>query len=131
MVDSNREQELMAEIQELRTQVRRLTAKCEGQGPTLKERASRSPLKTEIEIVGDFDILEAIGVDISDTGICFELKKQLFFDMRFMQGERLVEKRARLVWVKYVDDERARLGFHFVETDIAEVEGIIRRIEGV
>ena len=83
----------------------------------MKDRASRRPLNSEIELIGDFDILEAEGVDISDSGICFELRKQLFFDMRFVQGSSLVEKRARLVWVKQTDDGRPRLGFHFEEPD--------------
>jgi hypothetical protein len=121
----------MTEVRALREQVQHLSLKIgektgERREP-LKERASRRPLHSEIELIGDFDIIEAEGVDISESGICFELRKQLFFDMRFVQNGTLSEKRARLIWVKQTDDGRPRLGFHFEEP--ATSEEIIQKAE--
>jgi hypothetical protein len=127
MFNGNLNQEILSEIQKLREQVQHLGSKLVERSTPLKDRASRQPLQSEIEMIGDFDILEAEGVDISDTGICFELRNHLFFDMRFMHGDTLTEKRAQLVWVKQADDGRTRLGFHFV--DAVPVGDVVRRIE--
>ena len=115
--------EVLSEIQELRDCVKQLeenvTTKLEGRIKPLKERAPRQPLHSKIELVGDFDILEAEGVDISESGICFELKTPLYFDMRFVCDEdgTCVEKCARLIWVKQEGKGRSRLGFSFVEKE--------------
>jgi len=121
MDESQFQEKLVSELQGIRESLRDLEKfliqkrKTEDEG--LKTRAPRQPLKSEVELVGDFDILEAEGVDISDSGICFDLKNSLYFDMRFLYGEVLVEKRARLVWVRQMEDGYARLGFNFEDSD--------------
>jgi len=79
------------------------------------DRPPRHILKSEVELAGEFDVLEAEGVDISDTGLCFDLRKPLIFDVRFMYKEKLHEKRCSLVWMKQIDNGSSRLGFHFQE----------------
>ena len=106
---------LKAEILELQNRLRQL----EDRAP--KDRAPRQPLHSESEMVGDFDVIEADGINVSKTGICFELKNPLFFDMRFMENNNVrVEKHARLIWVKQTENGRTRLGFCFESPDTAE-----------
>jgi hypothetical protein len=106
---------LMAELQELRVQVKHLESliRVMARNEVLKTRAPRHPLTSEIELIGDFDIIEASGVDISESGICFDLKKPLYFDMRFPYKGDTIEKYARLIWVKQTNEGLARLGFQF------------------
>ncbi|MDR2733050.1 MAG: PilZ domain-containing protein [Spirochaetota bacterium] len=80
-----------------------------------RDRPPRHILQSEVELAGDFDVLEAEGVDISDTGLCFDLRKPLIFDVRFMYKEELHEKRCSLVWMKQVESGSSRLGFQFLE----------------
>ncbi|MDR2734863.1 MAG: PilZ domain-containing protein [Spirochaetota bacterium] len=115
MIDQPNKQELVSELQGLRSQVQNLE-KLIGlmsRGSGLHPRAPRHPLDSEIEMIGDFDLIEAEGVDISDSGICFDLKQPLYFFMRFPYNGAISEKYARLVWVKSNNSNLSRLGFQF------------------
>lgn len=124
MIDARLKAEILAELDGLRTKVRALEERLslveeekDGSEDLVKVRAARKPMHASIEFIGDFDLLEAEGVDISDTGICFELHNSLPFDMQFMQNGELVCRRARLIWVKQLEGERSRLGLRFVDPD--------------
>jgi hypothetical protein len=77
-------------------------------------RSHRVELDTEIEFVGDFDIVKAYGVNLSESGICFELEDSLLFEMRFARQGKVEQRRAQLIWVKNVEGGRSRVGFRFV-----------------
>jgi hypothetical protein len=77
-------------------------------------RAPRIPINTPIEFIGDFDILEAEGVNYSDGGICFELHSPLIFEMQFRINDVLHSHRAELMWVAHLDNNHSRLGLKFV-----------------
>lgn len=77
-------------------------------------RSHRMELNTEIEFVGDFDIVKAFGINLSESGICFELDDSLIFEMRFTRHGSVEQRRAQLIWVKNVEGGRSRLGFRFV-----------------
>jgi hypothetical protein len=115
MTDQPNKQELIGELQELRLQVQNLEKLMSvmAKGGGIQPRAPRRPLDSEIEMIGDFDIIEAEGVDISDSGICFDLKKPLYFFMRFTYNGAIVERYARLIWVKQNNNGYSRLGFQF------------------
>jgi len=133
MIDSRLKAEILAELTGLRSKVRaleeRLSLVEEERGDideSVKIRAARKPMQASIEFIGDFDLLEAEGIDISETGICFELPKPLPFDMQFMQNGKLISRRARLIWVKQLDGERSRLGLRFVKPD--DPDSVIKKV---
>ena len=79
-------------------------------------RASRSELGGEIEFIADFDIIQAKGINLSETGICFELEQDLPFEMKFeLEGEEHI-KRAHLIWVDQLPDGGFRFGLKFVSS---------------
>lgn len=115
MTEQPNKQELIGELQELRAQVQNLEKLMSvmAKGGGIQPRATRRPLDSEIEMIGDFDIIEAEGVDISESGICFDLKKPLYFFMRFPYNGAIIERYARLIWVKQNNKGYSRLGFQF------------------
>lgn len=134
MTDARLKEKIKAEIEGLKKKVRALEEKLsllekenEGGDGLVKVRAARKPMHANIEFIGDFDLLEAEGVDISDSGICFELHTPLPFDMQFEQDGQRIRKHARLIWVKQLEGDRSRLGLHFIDTD--DPDSIIKKIE--
>jgi hypothetical protein len=122
VIHSQTKKDLIIELQSLQEHIRRIEEKInvcreESTGNNIKVRSPRLPLQANIEFVGDFDILDAEGMDISETGICFELSVPLTFDMRFVQDGEIVTKRAALIWVKQLENGRSRLGLHFVGSE--------------
>jgi hypothetical protein len=101
-------QELIEELKELRG---RLAGR--DRSDQLKARSRRVPLEAEIELIADFDLLQATGINISETGIAFESAQPLFFEMRFKHQGRLHHQRARLVWMKSGEQGQSRLGLEF------------------
>lgn len=77
-------------------------------------RQSRRTLRTVLEFVGDFDVVQATGVDLSEGGICFELDQALGFELRFEVGGAVHQRRACLVWAKPLDGGGCRCGFRFL-----------------
>jgi len=133
MIDARLKAEILTELTGLRHKVRALEERLslveeerENIDDSVKTRARRKPMQASIEFIGDFDLLEAEGVDISETGICFELPRPLPFDMQFMQNGELISRRARLIWVKQLDGERTRLGLRFVTAD--DPDSIIKKV---
>jgi hypothetical protein len=127
--------EIQAELDGLQSKMRALEERLslieeerEDEAEGITVRATRTPMHTGIEFIGDFDLLEAEGVDISETGICFELHNPLPFDMQFMQNDELVCRRARLIWVKQLENERSRLGLRFVDPD--DPASVIKKVPG-
>ena len=84
-------------------------------GPDGRARQDqRMLIRTQIELIGDFDIVRARGVDLSEGGIGFELDDDLPFEMRFTLDGRVYQKRARLVWVDRRAKGGIRLGLEFI-----------------
>ena len=81
------------------------------------DRQEREALQTDIEFIGDFDIVVASGVDLSDGGICFELAEGLPFEMRFSLDGTAHQKRAQLIWVKRLEGGQYRFGFTFLPSE--------------
>ncbi|MCC7265375.1 MAG: PilZ domain-containing protein [Candidatus Latescibacteria bacterium] len=101
-------EEVMAEIGALRQRLAELQREA---GPD--PRTDRAELQTAIEFIGDFDVLQAEGVDLSEGGIGFELRHPLFFEMHFTFDGRARQHRAHLVWMKLTDEGGCRCGFKF------------------
>lgn len=76
-------------------------------------RTPRLEISADIEFIGDFDIVRARGVNLSGGGICFEISECLPFEMRFEANGEKHTHRARLVWLKRLEDGACRFGFEF------------------
>lgn len=110
-------EELEAELVALRQRVAELETQLAGArdiGRCPLERPLRRPLEAEVEFIGDFDVLRARGVNISDEGICFEVQEELPFEMRFALQGQLQTKRAHCVWVRRLPAGGYHLGLRFV-----------------
>lgn len=113
MVEQER---LLAEIASLKNQVASLEGKLKDVGVPVvfPPREVREKVKTEITLIGDFAYFKAQSVNISDNGICFDLKDPLMFEMKYTVDKEYM-KRAKLLWMKKNADDTFRLGMHFEE----------------
>lgn len=110
-------EELDAELLVLRRQVAELEARFGGtnaRGGCQLERPLRLPLDADVEFMGDFDVLRARGVNISEEGICFEVHEDLPFEMRFDLHGKTQTRRAHCVWVKRLPAGGYHFGLRFV-----------------
>ncbi len=116
--------ELIQELEILCQQVGKLSAKIaemekqtDAQPQKPVSRAPRKEMDASIEFIADFDIVEAKGINISESGICFELTEDLPFEMQFTLDSNLHRHRAHLIWVKRLPDGGYRFGLKFVEPE--------------
>ncbi len=77
-------------------------------------RPQRSDLGANIEFIGDFDVVQAKGIDLADGGICFSTDEGLPFEMRFELDGEMHQHRAHLIWMKQQEDGTYRYGMKFV-----------------
>ena len=77
------------------------------------QRSARNELSTPIHFIGDFGLIEASGIDLSDGGICFETGEDIPFDMEFEYEGKVHQHRAHMVWMRRLEDGRCRFGFQF------------------
>lgn len=110
--------ELIEELKLLRQKVENQDS--EGNNNTsqrVQRRQERFPFKTRIEFIGDFDIVEAQGVNISEGGMCFQISSELPFELRYEKDELVQQKRAILVWVRKSDNKGYLLGLRFTNPE--------------
>lgn len=100
--------------------LRQQLAKVEKTGDESKEkfgvRLPRKGLETNLEMVGDFDILYGTGEDYSKGGMSFKIPIELEFEIRFDVAGKAQDKRAKLIWVKYIKEEGYKFGVEFIES---------------
>ena len=109
--------QLIEELTALKRELADMKSRLEEDTPAAENGARQAPrqnLVTDIEFIGDFDLVQAQGVDISKTGISFYLDEALPFEMRFTIQGVDHQYRARLVWVKRQPDGGFRCGLQFV-----------------
>ena len=78
-------------------------------------RAQRNELQTSIKFIPDFGLVNAQGVDVSDGGICFEINEGILFEMEFNYEGKEHQHRAKMVWMKELENGNSRFGFSFIE----------------
>ena len=106
---------LVDELEAARNHVAELEARLASmEQETLTRRQERQPLEADIEFIGDFDIIGAKGIDLSEGGICFEVSEPLTFEMRFDVHKQTHSHRAQLIWVKSLSTGGYHLGFKFI-----------------
>lgn len=81
------------------------------------QRTKRAELDADIEFIGDFDLLTAQGVNISDGGLCLKLNEDLPFEMQFYHKGEKKRKRAYLVWLRRHTSGGYHFGFKFADED--------------
>ena len=80
----------------------------------LSPRSTRNEIETTIQFIGDFGLVKAKGLDISNGGIGFELEEDIPFDMEFEIAGNLHQHRAYMVWMQRLENGRSRFGFQFI-----------------
>ena len=105
--------QLIEELAELRDRLAALTDENAADAGDAT-RPERSQLQTSIQFIGDFGLVEAKGLDLSEGGIGFELEQDIPFDMEFEIDGELHQHRARTVWMQRLPDGRSRFGFQFI-----------------
>ena len=120
----NNEQKSKEQLIEELTVLRERTAELESEIAGLREerakaqaypdRPPRVELDADIEFMGDFDIVQAKGINISEGGICFAVKDDLPFEIRFERQGKWETRRAHFVWAKRLSSGGYHLGFKFV-----------------
>ncbi len=108
-------EELIAELKLLRQKIKDTDAP--QQTDDSQKRQQRLPIKTRIEFIGDFDILEAQSVNISEGGICFQINSDLPFELRYEQEGIIQHQRAHLVWVRKSEGRGYMLGLKFSDPE--------------
>ena len=83
-------------------------------------RPTRKAIESHIEFIGDFDIVSASGVDLSEGGICFDVTECLPFEMRFEMDGVNHHHRAKLVWMRRLTEGGYRFGFEFLPPSESE-----------
>lgn len=123
--DNRTKAELLEEIDALREQVRVLEKKTRGPKKGAEEvkgmaptRSNRKPIRTHVEFIADFDVIEATGINISEGGICFAIEEDLPFEMRFEMDGQVHQHRGHLVWVRRDPDAGYQFGLMFTRPNI-------------
>lgn len=93
-------------------------------------RSKRNELKTSIQFIGDFGLVEAKGLDLSAGGIGFELEEDIPFDMEFEIKGELHQHRARMVWMQRLQDGRSRFGFQFITAPTSSLLWLYKELAG-
>ncbi|MDM8525232.1 PilZ domain-containing protein [Desulfococcaceae bacterium HSG8] len=118
--DQKTNAQLAEEVEVLRRRLAELESKIsesESQKGELTSRSPRQELPADIEFIADFDITEAKGVDLSESGVCFEISDHLPFEMQFRHEGHFNRRRAHLIWVKQTPEGRYRFGLKFVSPE--------------
>ena len=114
MQDSKKtKDQLIEKPAELRNRLDSLTGTAPDEQADSQHRSDRKEIKTSIQFIGDFGLVEARGLDISDSDIDFEIEEGIPFDMEFEIDEQLHQHRARMVWMQRLNNGRSRFGFQF------------------
>ena len=108
--------QLIEELAECRDRLAALTDESAADAAAAADatRPERSQLQTSIRFIGDFGLVEAKGLDLSEGGIGFEIEQDIPFDMEFEIDGELHGHRARMVWMQRLADGRSRFGFQFI-----------------
>jgi hypothetical protein len=100
-------------VQDLQTKLERVEKNTQ-----VRPRAKRKELQSPVEFIGDFDIVHADGINISDDGVSFEVKRPLPIEMHYLEDGVQKRRRAHLVWMKHLPEKGYRFGLKFVTTDL-------------
>jgi hypothetical protein len=128
--------QLISELNDVRGRLAALETKVVSLGEEVDQgddgvsrRDKREELNTSIQFIGDFDLIEAKGVDLSTGGICFDADSDIPFEMEFHSDGSTQKYRAHLVWMKPLGNGRSRLGFRFVPEESSRLLWIYKELK--
>ena len=117
-------------IDELNESRQRIAALEKQLGDTGKpQRSERNEFSTSIQFIGDFGLVDAKGLDLSDGGIGFEIEEDIPFDMEFEYNGQVHQHRANLVWMRRLPNGNSRFGFQFVQTSPSGLLWLYRELK--
>ena len=131
--DRTREQ-LIEEVEALRKQVADLGDEVaalvvtEKGGEPRTSRTPRSALQTPITFIGNFSLVQAQGIDLSEGGVCFEVAEDLPFEMEFEIDGEVHQHQGVLVWMKKLESGSSRWGFKFVPAEELTLLNIYKKM---
>lgn len=118
--------QLIEELQVLRQELAEVEKKEERSEPAPQIAAAESPnrpqrieLQSGIKFIPDFGLVNAQGVDISDSGICFESSGEIPFEMEYEHEGESHQYRAKMIWMKQLANGNSRFGFEFLQGEPA------------
>lgn len=117
--------QLIEELQHLRTRLEDADHGENGSATESDIRSDRKDLQAEIKFIGNFGLIQAQGVNLSEGGICFEVGDSIPFEMEFQIEGKMHERRAHLVWMKQLEYGGSQLGFRFVPVASPETSGLL------
>ena len=120
--------QLIEELENLRTRLAELDKENEAEivaKPSSAGCQLRRKLRAEIKFIGDFGLMKASGINLSEGGICFEVEGDIPFEMEFEIDGQKHEQRAHLIWVSQVAKGRSQLGFKFVLPESDETSALL------
>ena len=121
--------QLIEELVELRARLKILSDNENNPDQDTQPRSERNELKTSIQLIGDFGLVEAKITDLSANGIGFELEEDIPFDMEFeIEGE-LLQHRAHMVWMQHLDNGRSRFGFQFITAPVSSLLWLYKELD--
>ena len=113
--------QLIAELEAMRRQLKKQKAKvkdAEAQQKTFPQKSTSRPprlkIQSNIQFIGDFDVLSAQGIDLSQGGISFVVADPLPFEMEFKYAGKDRRRRGHLMWVKQLPEGGFSFGLKFV-----------------
>jgi hypothetical protein len=121
--------QLIEELEQLRARLADLEKQWAPVDRPVQRRAQRNELATTIHFVGDFGLLQAQGVDLSENGVCFETAEEIPFDMEFEYQGKLHQHRAQLVWMRLLPNGRSRFGFRFVSSETSDLLWLYQELD--
>ena len=92
--------QLIEELENLRTHLAELDKEDEAEivaDPSRSGRPLRRELQAEIKFIGDFGLMKASGINLSEGGIYFEVEGDIPFEMEFEIDGQKHEQRAHLI----------------------------------
>ncbi|MGY8825012.1 MAG: PilZ domain-containing protein [Candidatus Latescibacterota bacterium] len=126
MQDKDRDK-LINELNELRQRVSSLEQQlADDRKP---QRDERNEFSTAIQFIGDFGLVKAKGLDLSDGGVGFEVEEDIPFDMEFEYKGQTHQHRANLVWMRRLPNGCSRFGFQFLEASPSGLLWLYRELK--
>jgi hypothetical protein len=118
--------QLIEKLQALRQELAEVEKEEENSNPASQTdttesstRPQRIELQSGIKFIPDFGLVNAQGVDVSDSGICFESTGEIPFEMEYEHEGESHQYRAKMVWMKQLDNGNSRFGFEFLQGEPA------------
>ena len=125
--------QLIEELAELKNRLAELTGEPSDEITETTDshpRSTRNEIETAIQLTGDFGLVEAKGLDLSDSGIGFELEDDIPFDIEFEVDGDLHQHRAHMVRMQRLDNGRSRFGFQFIAAPTSSLLWLYKELGG-